>query len=390
MPLPPRPPPKKRAGPPEVTPEQVRDRARGALLGLACGDALGTTHEFKRLGAPPFPMLAEGPLTDMRGFGPFNLKPGQVTDDTQMACCLAEQLALLGRYDGGETAKAYVRWLPHAFDVGVQTRATLEAIRDGKLWDKAGRHHWFENGRRPAGNGSLMRVAPLGVFFAFHQQERIEACLLDAQVTHFSPICQLAGVVACAVVSAGIKSAKNAASHDEILAAIEADLSIGAATLGQWHPDVVQSTQDAAQWLRADVAAARDPDPMLYGPELHLFAQEGYVRVCLRLALWELFHAPSLEAGLVDVVNRGGDTDTNGAVAGALLGAVHGEAAIPQRWTDVVLQALGAGPPSLTPLWTKYHPRLLLELVEKMKEKPKAGPKPALPPLPKKPAPGGH
>jgi ADP-ribosylglycohydrolase len=94
---------------------------------------------------------------------------------------------------------------------------------------------------------------------------------------------------------------------------------------------------------------------------LSLHHHQGFVRVAFRLAFWELVHAGSFEAGLIDVVNRGGDADTNGAVTGALLGSLYGEAHIPSTWRARVLDALQDEPPS--PLRDTYHPRRLLDLI---------------------------
>ena len=103
---------------------------------------------------------------------------------------------------------------------------------------------------------------------------------------------------------------------------------------------VVVAVQDAAAWLREDVRHARDGDPELYGPEIHMLHNEKYVRIALRLGLWELWHAPDFEQAMIDIVNRGGDSDTNAAIAGAMLGAYWGESAIPQHWGDLVMNAL--------------------------------------------------
>src|SRR5215831_18171931 len=98
--------------------DRSRDRAQGALLGLACGDALGTTLEFSELDGPPFPMLARGPHRNITGGGPFGVLPGQVTDDTQMACCLAASLHERGQFDVSDVGRRYVEWTGHAFDIG--------------------------------------------------------------------------------------------------------------------------------------------------------------------------------------------------------------------------------------------------------------------------------
>jgi ADP-ribosyl-[dinitrogen reductase] hydrolase len=378
MPLPPRPPPPKK-GPPGLDPRVFEARARGALLGLAVGDALGSTNEFRKLPAPLFPQLCDGPLTEMKGGGQFSLKPGQVTDDTQMACCIAQVLKADRKLEPEVLARAYVKWLDQAFDVGELTRTVLTMLKEGRHWENAARQTWLSGGKRQAGNGSLMRTAPIGVFFARDQKARIEASLRDSQLTHYDPRCQLACTIFNGSLAAAINwfdkpkgppgkvappppsGAASKAQLDAIVAGGLADISLAGAQLGHTAPDFVIDVKDAAAALRADIDAARKDDPLLYGPELHMHAHEGFVRVAFRLAYWELFHAPSFEAALIDVVNRGGDADTNGAICGALLGATYGEHAIPERWRTPVLEALGV--PGRGPLWDLYHPRHLLPLV---------------------------
>ena len=116
---------------------------------------------------------------------------------------------------------------------------------------------------------------------------------------------------------------------------------------------------DAVEWLHEDVRLAQESDPQLYGPDVHLWHQDKYVRTALRLALWEMFHAPDFEQALIDVVNRGGDTDTNAAVAGAMYGAWVGEPGIPERWRFEVLEALAETPGHLA---NTYHPKNLVLL----------------------------
>lgn len=373
------PPPRKKPGPATVTPQQVESRARGCLLGLAVGDAMGTTTLFKRLGAPTFPTLCEGPFVDIVGKGPLAVRLGQVTQATQLACALAEPMLELGGYDAEAAARAYVKWLPSATDASPETRSALEKIAAGCPWDLAGKRVWLEGFQKPTGNGALCRVPPIAIVYAHHQRERIDFAVADAQLTHFAPLCQLANVIAASAIATCLRSAQPSAPVDDVLLAIEADLSIAAAHLGRLWPDFVVPLSDAATWLRQDVQAARDDDPMLYGPDLHLFRQEHFVRVCLRLGLWQLFHAPSLEAAVIDVVNRGGDTVTNAAFTGALLGARDGDAAVPERWIGPVMEALGIGPPSLTRLWTHYHPRHLVLLADKVKPPAAAPPRPGQP-----------
>jgi ADP-ribosyl-[dinitrogen reductase] hydrolase len=347
----PPPPVKKR---PLANPGPDRAHARGALLGLAVGDALGTTLEFKALTAPAFPRLADGPHREVVGGGPFAVRAGQVTDDTQMACALATSLRLLKRFAPEDVLARYRGWLPHAFDVGKQTRAVLEASSGAPTPFHAARAYWEQQGRKPAGNGSLMRTAPIGVYFASRREDRVKASLEESLLTHADPRCALAcvafnGAIATAVTHPG-------AEPQQVLDGGLADLGTAGAQLGRMMPEHLREVQDGMARIREDLRLAQTDDPQLYGPELHLHQHQGFVRVALRLAFWELFHAPSFAAALIDAVNRGGDADTNGAITGALCGAVFGEEALPRAWKSAVLEAS----PARAELRDVYHPRQLL------------------------------
>lgn len=344
--------------------DERRRRARGALLGLAVGDAFGTTLEFKALGAPPFPELCHGPHTEITGKGPFDVKPGQVTDDTQMAVALAGSLRGIKRFDAGDVLSRYRAWLPHAFDVGNQTRAALEGYVPGASPFHAAKAHWIHHGRKPAGNGSLMRTAPIGVFFWNDREARIRASLEDSALTHADPRCQLACVVLNAAIAQAIAWPSPEVDAKKLVEGLGAELNLAAVKLGRELPEHVREVQDAVAALREDLELAQRPDPQLYGPEIHMHHHQGFVRVAFRLAFWELLHAPSLQAGLTDVVNRGGDADTNGAIAGALLGAVHGEAALPSAWRQAVLEAV----PRQPALREAYHPVQFLPLADRATE----------------------
>jgi ADP-ribosylglycohydrolase len=335
------------------------DRARGALLGLAVGDALGTTLEFSKPQAPAFPQLASGPHRTITGGGPFGVAPGQTTDDTQMACALATSLLERGKLDVDDLAARYVAWGKIAFDAGAQTRAALSAIsRSQRSPEEAGRSVWLARNRSPAGNGSLMRTAPIAVFFARDPEARRLAALADSAITHYDFRCQLA----CAAFDAAIAHAL-VSDHEPAALADAAAEELTAATrlLLERHPEERREIELGEAALREDLESAHLDDPDLYSPDLSILATQGYVRVAFRLAFWELLHAPSFEAGLVDAVNRGGDADTNGAIAGALLGACHGGSAIPESWSKTVLSALQDGEPG--PLRDLYHPKRLLGLI---------------------------
>ena len=336
------------------------DRALGALAGLAVGDALGTTLEFTSPAVPALPALMAGPHVAVTGGGPFGLAPGQVTDDTQMATALARSLAAEGGFRADAVAAAYVAWSRHAFDIGGQTRAALARVAAGTAPLEAGRAVWAADPqRRPAGNGSLMRTAPLAVFYARDRDRLREVSLAESAITHFDPRCRLA----CAAFNAALAEALGSPGADaEAMAlAAERELPLAASALASASPASDSAAiAAAARDLALDLAAARAADPSLMGPELHLHRTAGFVRVAFRLAFWHLHHTPSWPVALVDVANRGGDADTNAAIAGALLGARDGASAIPAAWRALVEGALAGqrGP------WAEtYHPRALYALL---------------------------
>ncbi len=328
-------------------------RALGALLGLAVGDALGTTNEFKALEAPPFPELATGPLDDIVGGGPFKLKPGEVTDDTQMAAVLAEVFWKSSQLSNGVLSVRYVAWQKVAFDVGVQIGQALDLVARGTYPERAGRQAWEDRNRFPAGNGSLMRTAVIGTLLAAMPPDvRRAAAFLDSAITHFDPRCQLA----CAAFNAAIAHAlTDRPSPASMIRAAADELKAAAEALRAHHVDLRAEIDAAEAGLASDLVAAREDDPDLYGDELHLHKSAGYVRVAFRLAFWELMHAPDFRAAVIDVANRGGDADTNAAITGALLGAFHGVDAIPFAWIDKVLTA-----PALVAEERELHPRTFL------------------------------
>lgn len=334
------------------------NKARGALLGLAVGDALGTTLEFQTPAPQPFAPPLTGPHQDIIGGGPFSVAAGQVTDDTQMACVLARSLMEKGGLKPDHVGAGYIAWAQHAFDIGQLTRTALSRIASGVSADVAGKEVWEETGRQSAGNGSLMRTIPIALFYEPLAKRRREVSMADAAITHFDPRCQLACAAYNGAVAHAVRGPQK--TSQQMLDAAREDLDLAEASLLDLYPAEAQYIQDAAVMLRADLDAAAAPDPDLYGTELHLVKMQGYVRVAFRLAFWQLVHAASFEAGLIDTVNRGGDADTNGAIVGGLLGAKFGADAIPAQWASAVMTSLADD----SGVWgTTYHPRRLMELL---------------------------
>lgn len=341
--------------------EKDSSQARGALLGLAVGDALGTTLEFKRFPEAPWSPLVSGPHVNVTGGGPFRVLPGQVTDDTMMACCLAASLRACGGLDTEDVAARYVDWRDKTFDCGGQTGSSLSNVRGGTSATLSGKETW-ERGRNAAGNGSLMRTAPIGVFFAGRMIDIVSASVLDSNITHFDPRCSLA----CAAYNCAVGEAvmlRSAATPAEMFRAAWSGLHMAAGYFVSSFPDTDNEVHAALESLKDDLNAAQDADPKLYDPKLHIHGMQGFVRVGFRLAFWEMFHAPDYRSALIDTVNRGGDADTNGAIVGGLVGALFGDKSIPEEWKATVLNCDPRIPLNKA---GALHPDRMLELLEGM------------------------
>jgi ADP-ribosylglycohydrolase len=308
-----------------------RDRARGALLGQAVGDALGTTVEF----SSPAAILQRFPggLREVVGGGVFSVLPGQVTDDTELALALARSLAEERGYSPDTVAAAYQDWLESGpFDKG---RATLQAF-GGRLARGPGLAERLAQ-RADAttqANGSLMRISPLGIFgWDLAPTELARLAARDSALSHPHPLCQ----AACAVLACAI--------------ALAIREGLGGREL-HW------STLDFARKEPLARPAVEVLEAALSGPPRDYLHQQGWVRTALQNAFFQL-GAPTFEEGLVDTVNQGGDADTNGAIAGALLGAAHGASVIPARWAERVLSCSSPRP-------ARYHCTDLPQLADRL------------------------
>lgn len=272
------------------------DRARGVLLGLAVGDALGGPLEF--ISAAEIRARHHGPVDDYVGGGWLSLEPGQGTNDTAMALALARSAATRLGYDPDWALKAYLEWFrTDPPDVGSTIRSALEAADAGGSAIEAAVALHCRTGRS-AGNGSLMRIAPIALRYLRQPERRSLAARADSKLTHYDEHAADACRWLCEVIAgliAGVDPAELAAP-----ATLETECSV----------------------TRAEAATAAD------GPAA------GYVGTTLGVASAAMRTAASFEEGLRWAVNLGGDADTNGAVAGAVLGARFGASAIPPRWLE--------------------------------------------------------
>lgn len=312
-------------------------RAQGCLLGQLAGDSLGGLVEF--LGPEEIQSRHPDGVRDLRDGGTWYNLAGQPTDDSEMALVLARTLAHRRRYEPGAVLDAYARWWPRAWDRGSTLMQALGAASRGRDTAERQRLAGEYASRSSQSNGCLMRASPLGVFGAGRPEEAAALAWEDAGLTHPNPVCRGACAAFVAAVAAAVGGATPAECHAAALA--EADR--------RGAPDGVRGTLDAA----------RERPPADY------VSRMGWILIALQNAFHQLFHAPNLEEGVVDTVMRGGDTDTNAAIAGALLGAVHGREAIPTRWRSALLSCRpleGAG--SRHPQPPEYWPVDALELAE--------------------------
>jgi ADP-ribosylglycohydrolase len=257
-----------------------------------------------------------------------------------MALMLARALVKHRRYDRGEVLDAYLHWWPLAWDRGGTLRAALGPAVSGKT--TAERLQLVEQLANPQSqaNGSLMRISPLGIFTASRPEQAAELARQDSRLTHPHPVCQ----DCCAVFVTAIAHA----------------VGQGSSTEGAYAAGLAEARKPEVQdGVRKAMEAARHSAPADY------VTQMGWVLIALQNAFYQLLHASSLEEGIADTIGRGGDTDTTAAIAGALLGAVHGRDAVPARWVEA-LRACRPDESSGTrhPMPPEFWPADVLEVAE--------------------------
>ncbi len=282
------------------------DRCRGALIGLAVGDALGAAVEFKPPGRFP-------PVTGYRGGGPHGLDAGEWTDDTSMALALADSLAGAG-WDINDQARRYLDWWQsgkysvngRCFDIGMTTcNALIQFATDRNAWSSGDRSD------RASGNGSIMRLAPVPIHFCHHFPSQLAELSRLAEEsslpTHASDQCRAACRYLATILAALIQGEK----RDEALSPDWAPLT----ALGDnkpLHPLILEVARGSFR---------RKQPPEIRG--------SGWVVQSLEAALWAFHQAESFEEAVLKAVNLGDDADTTGAVCGQLAGAYWGESGIP-------------------------------------------------------------
>ena len=284
--------------------EMHLNRARGALLGLAVGDAIGTTVEFK-------PRGSFMPLTDMIGGGPFNLLPGQWTDDTSMALCLAASLVEHG-FDAHDQMDRYLQWhdegymssTDKCFDIGIATSSALERYR------RNGNPMAGSSKPDNAGNGSIMRLAPVPIHYLDTPELAIQMSEAQSKTTHQAPEC----LIACRLLAEALIRAIEGRAKDDVLAPLQHAIPMSNAlkSIADGHYKTKSATQ---------------------------IQGSGYVVASLEAAFWCFWQTDSFKDCVLLAANLGDDADTTAAVAGQLAGAFYGESGIPEHWLKKLAMA---------------------------------------------------
>ncbi len=264
------------------------ERAAGALLGLAFGDALGAPLE----GAPP-PLRQ---VREMQGGGIHHVRPGQYTDDTLQACALAQSLIAGGGFAPDDFVARLIRgYRAHPEFYGPTSRAVLEMIEAGTEPEEAARAvHERKGGSRS--NGSVMRGIPIGIYYPPESVRVISmAC---SRLTHYDPVAGEASAFVNRMISELVRGASRRAAYERALAACRDEEVSG--MLGEYGAYPLIPSLDAVLCTHCGVAA--------------------------------FLEAPGAADAVITAVNLGGDADTVGAVTGALAGALWGYAAFPDSW----------------------------------------------------------
>lgn len=277
---------------------ELIERFQGCLLGLACGDAVGTTLEFK-------PRGSFKPITDMVGGGPFNLEPGQWTDDTSMALCLAESLIEKKDFDPLDQMERYVKW----YRTGYLSSTGLCFDIGGTTAEALGR---FEKSRDPfsgptdaysAGNGSLMRLAPVPLFFFPDKDAMIFYAGESSRTTHGAQEC----IDGCRLFASILFNALSGMDKEKVLF--------------DHNEDIIQSPS-----IRQILTGSyRDKTE-------NQIKGSGYVAQSLEAALWCFYTSETFQDAVLKAANLGDDTDTTAAICGQVAGAYYGISSIPDKW----------------------------------------------------------
>lgn len=290
----------------------VHDQIRGTMFGQAIGDALGLGAEFmsRQDVQRHYPEGLRDYSQIIQDRHRRRWRPGDWTDDTEQMICILDSLLKSGRVDVEDIAIHLNRWRVQG---GIGIGQTVQVVMEQPCFlfepHRAAREIWEKCGRDIAANGAVMRTSVLGVW-EYDEPEKVRSnAETVCKVTHYDPRCVVSCVGVCHAISALLRG--------------EDDLDLLLDEIGR----IIQS-YDSRVREYFDIARHGSLEAMLLDDEETM----GYTLKALGAGLWALRHAKNFEEGLLAVVNEGGDADSNGAVAGAILGARFGFARIPERW----------------------------------------------------------
>ena len=281
---------------------RTRDRFRGCLLGLACGDAVGTTVEFK-------PRGTFAPVTDITGGGPFGLKAGEWTDDTSMALCLGVSLLECGGFDPRDQMERYCRWQREGylssngvcFDMGNTVARALRRYR------QSGNPFSGSIDPHTAGNGSLMRLAPIPMYYVENLEKVAYFSVESSRTTHGTreavEACLLFGVMVALALRGEVKRSVLFDGPTSVLLYHQLTLSIQNIAEGSFSEKSVDEIRGS-----------------------------GYVVESLKAALWCFHQTDNYREAVLCAANLGDDADTTAAICGQIAGAYYGVGGIPGEW----------------------------------------------------------
>lgn len=291
-------------------------RILGALWGALAGDALGVPVEFLSRES-----VRKNPVCGMRGFGTHNQPPGTWSDDSSLLLCTVESLAASGGYSAADLGARFVRWesegywTPHGrvFDIGIATAQAISRLATGAPPEESGGSDEYSNG-----NGSLMRIVPIVLWFGGLPPESLAATAHRASaLTHRHPRSQMACALYCLLVR---ELLGGATARDAFSAALKI------------FAQIYEQPPFVAERLHFQLLEAGRLGDL---PESEI-GSSGYVMHTLTASIWCLLTSSSFEETVLKAVNLGGDTDTTGTVAGGLAGACYGLDAIPAAWKQTL------------------------------------------------------
>lgn len=272
------------------------DKAKGCLMGQVAGDSLGSLVEFMT----PVMIKTRYPngLTDLQDGGVWETLSGQATDDSEMAITLARSIIRNSNYNQFEVLKSYQRWLnSKPFDCGITISKALNGIKS----------------EHSQANGALMRVAPIGILGAnFSFSDITDWAKKDAELTHINNVCVQTNILFASVIADAISQT---------------------ITPLDLYTTLLQRAKD----INADLSIMSVIEEAKTQPPSDYLEKQGWVLIAFHNAIWHMLNSKNPYQAIVDTASQGGDTDTNSAICGALMGAIYGIEAFPMQWQNAVL-----------------------------------------------------